>query len=328
MKYLKYLLIILLILSFTLVSCKKDSTTGPAGSGALVGTWQVVDAVVGWLLTTNSNQVATNMFDVSGQVSVAGSVNGTLDYMIIDDSTNPPSFILGDITNNALTVFLDGSSGEGMVLNNATGQAFLGNVTFAYNNGALTITQSTITDVASAATITLSGVISFSQTNIPANTPTFLQFATDEDGEEAIGFSTMEFRNDGTATVTTVDEFGTDTENWTYVTDGNQMTITDEFNEKMVFEYTISGNTLTLAATDFEDICLDYNNQAECFADMEFFFILAQGSLTDIKMKVEIILNKATAKPGYAVQIGFNLLNPKYTISNYIEKVKQLKEIQ
>ena len=53
----------------------------------------------------------------------------------------------------------------------------------------------------------------------------------------------MEFRNDGTATVTTVDEFGTDTENWTYVTDGNQMTITDEFNETMVLEYTVSGNT-------------------------------------------------------------------------------------
>ena len=68
--------------NLALVSCKKDSTTGPAGSGALVGTWQVVDAVVGMVFTTNSNQVATNIFDVTGQVSVAGSVNGTLDYMI------------------------------------------------------------------------------------------------------------------------------------------------------------------------------------------------------------------------------------------------------
>ena len=63
MKYLKYLLTILLIVSFSMVSCKKDSTTGPTG-GAIVGTWNVVDAVVGWLLTTNSIQTATNMFDV------------------------------------------------------------------------------------------------------------------------------------------------------------------------------------------------------------------------------------------------------------------------
>ena len=41
-----------------------------------------------------------------------------------------------------------------MVINNTTGQTFIGNVTFAYNNGTLTITQSTIKDVASAATIT------------------------------------------------------------------------------------------------------------------------------------------------------------------------------
>ena len=219
MKYLKIFLIIILILSFSIISCKKDSTTGPGGG--LTGTWQVVDAVIGWLLTTNSNQVATNMFDVTGQVTISGAVSATLDFMIIDDSTNPPSFILGDISgsNDNITVFLDGSTGQGMVIAATAGQTFLGDVTFVYNNGNLTITQSTIQDVASAATVTISGTLSYTQTNIPANTPTFLEFVADEDGEGGIGVSTIEFRNDGTATVTNTDEFGTDTENWTYVED-------------------------------------------------------------------------------------------------------------
>ena len=213
-----------------------------------------------------------------------------------------------------------------MLISTSNGQLFIGDVEFTYNNGTLNITQSTITDVASDATVTISGFISFSQTNIPADTPTFLQFEADDDGE-AVGLSTIEFRNDGTATVTTVDEFGTDTENWTYVTDGNQMTITDEDGDIFVYEYTVSGSTLTLAASDIEDFCIDYDSQAECFSDMEFFFMLTQGSLTDIKLKVEIMLNKAVAKPGYAVKIEFNMLNPKYTISKYVEKVKQLKEL-
>ncbi len=65
MKHIKIMISVMLILTIALVSCKKDSTTGPAG-GSIVGTWNVVNVIGGWLLTTNSNQEAINMFDTSG----------------------------------------------------------------------------------------------------------------------------------------------------------------------------------------------------------------------------------------------------------------------
>jgi len=328
MKYLKYLLFILLIFSFAMVSCKKDSTTGPAG-GSIVGTWNVVDAVMGWLLTTNSNQTATNIFDVTGQINVIGAHTFTMNVMMIDVTTDPPSFVLLNLTdeNQNAILILDGTTGEGMLITNVNGQTFFGNVTFTYNNGTLTVTQSTITDVASAATVTISGSLSFNQTNIPANTPTFLEFNFDEDDPgEGIGLSTIKFNNDGTATVTTIDEDGTEIENWTYTTDGNQLTITDEFSETMIWEYSVVGNVLTLIASDFEDYCGEYDTQADCFAETEEFFNLTPGSLTAVTMRVEIILNQATAKPGLNIRRNINLINPTKVITDYQNKIEQLKQ--
>lgn len=325
MKYIKYLLIILLIFSFAMVSCKKDSTTGPAG-GAIVGTWNVVDAVVGWLLTTKSNQTATNMFDVTGQIAITGVQTATLDFVFVDYDTNPPSFMLYNITddNNNFTLLLDGLTGEGMLF--AGGQTFFGDVTFAYNNGTLTVTQSTITDVASSATVTISGTISLKQITISANTPTLIQFPDDFADGADIGLTTLEFNSDGTALVTDVDGGGTNTENWTYNTDGNQMTVTDEDGETEVFEYSISGNTLILKATDFEDYCGEYVSQAECFADTELFFGLTSGSLTAVSMQVEIVLNQAVAKQGLNIGKTYNLMNPTKAIEDYKLKIKRLRE--
>jgi hypothetical protein len=325
MKYLKYLLIILLIFSFAMVSCKKDSTTGPAG-GSIVGTWNVVDAVVGWLITTNSNQTATNMFDVTGQITITGAHTVTMDFVFVDYDTDPPSFMLSNMNddNGNYTLLLDGTTGRGMLFANA--QTFLGDVTFAYNNGTLTITQSTITDVSSAATVTISGTLSLSQTNISANTPTLIQFPGGFGDGGDIGLTTVKFNSDETATVTDVYEGGTDTENWTYITDGNQITITDEFGDTIVFEYSIVGNTLTLVASDFEDYCGDFVNQAECFQDTEELFNLTPGSITDVSMQVEFILNQAVAKQGLKVGKTYNLINPTKVITDYKLKIEKLKK--
>ena len=326
MKYLKYILIIILIFSFAMVSCKKDSTT-ESGGGTIEGAWNVVDVVMGWLLTTNSNQTAINMFDVTGQVSVTGVQTATFDFMLMDNSTDPPSFVLGNLTdsNSNSTLVLDGATGEGMLI--ANGQMFLGDVTYNYNNGMLTITQSTLTDAATATTVTISGTLSYSQTNISANTPTFVEFIFDGDnpGEE-IGLSIIKFNNDGTATVTTIDEYGTEIETWDYTTDGNQMTITDEYNDVMVFEYSIVGNVLTLVATDFDDYCGDYVTQAECLADTELFFGLTPGSLTAVSMQVEIILNQAVAKQGLDVGETYNLMNPYKAVNDFKLKVQKMRE--
>lgn len=324
MKYFKIMISVMLVATIALISCKKDSTTGPAG-GSIVGTWNVVDAVVGWLLTTNSNQTATNMFDITGQITITGAHTVTMDFVFVDYDTDPPSFMLSNITddNSNFTLLLDGTTGEGMLFANA--QTFFGSVTFAYNNGTLTITQSTITDVASDATVTISGTISLKQTNISANTPTLIQFPDDFGDGGDIGLTTVEFKSDETATVIDVYEGGTDTENWTYTTDGNQLTVTDEDGETMIFEYSIVGNTLTLKASDIDDYCGEFDSQAECFADTELFFNLTPGSLTAVSMQVEITLNQAAAKPGYAIKIGDNIFNPNKIISDYQNKINQLK---
>lgn len=224
MKYLKLLLIILLIFSFAVVSCKKDSTTGST-SGSIVGTWNVVGAVMGLLLTTNSNQVATG----------------------------------------------------------------------------------------------IPGVIA--ETNIPANTPTFVQFLFDDDDIDD-GISTIDFKNDGTGTVTTIDDDGTENENFTYTTAGDQLTI-NESGDITVFEYSIDGNTLTLIIS--EDGCVEYPTQADCFAGTEFLFNLTPGSLTAVSMQVEIILNQATAKQGLNVGRSYNLINPTKVIKDYKLKIKKLQ---
>ncbi len=326
MKYLKYLFVMLIVLSIALVSCKKDSTTGPAG-GSIVGTWNIVGGNFGWFLTTNSNQVATNMFAVTGQVSITGAVNITFNFMIMDDSTNPPSFFISDITNENQNAFLllDGATGQGMLITN-TGQTFLGNVTFTYNAGVLTITQATIQDVASNATVTVSGSLTYQLTNIPANTPTQIQFPEGVDGDDEFGLTTVTFNNDGTAVVTSVDEDGTETENWTYATEGTQLTVNDGFGETMVFEYSISGNNMTWTTTDFEDMCEGYASQAECFADWELFFNLTPGSLTNISLNVELMFSRAAAKQGLNIGKTYDLMNPAKRVVDYRDKINDLRK--
>lgn len=325
MKYIKYLLIISLIFSFAMVSCKKGSTTGPDGGGAIVGTWNVVNIVIGWLLTTNSNQVATNIFDIAGQINISGAYTVTLNSMWMDDSTNPPSFTIYSITkdNQDYTLFLDGTTGEGMLrifnLTTYNEQTFIGDVTFTYDGKTLTITQSTITDVDSDATVTISGTLSFNQTNIPANTPTLIQFSDYfYDGDEN-GSTTIEFKNDGTATVTDVYEGGIYTEHWAYITDGNQLIVTDEFGETMTYEYSVTGNTMTWILTDFIDVCSDsdYAIQTKCLADVEKEVNLTAGSLTNISITQEIVFSKAAEKQGLNVGRNYNFINPTKAILDY-----------
>jgi len=97
MKQIKLLITILLIATIALVSCKKDGSTGPGAGGDLVRIWNVIGGNFGWVITTNSNQVAINMFDVTGQINISGTHTATLDFMIVDNDTNPPSIIIMDI---------------------------------------------------------------------------------------------------------------------------------------------------------------------------------------------------------------------------------------
>jgi len=327
MKYLKYLLIIKLMFSFAMVSCKKDSTTAPVIE-PIVGIWNVASAIGGWLLTTNSNQEAIDFFDTSGQINISGSHIGTMNFMAIDNDTDPPSFMVFDLLDGNLNyvLFLDGTTGEGMLIANVDSQTYNGNVTFTYDGTTLTITQSTIQNVANTTTVTISGSLSYYKTNIPANTPTLIPWPDFDDGGDGVGFSIIDFKSDGTATVTTGDPGGTDTESWTYTQDGNQVTVTDEDDEMMTFDITFDGTIMTWSSDVIEDPCDGSANQAECFAAWEEDFNLEEGSLTNIIITIEIVFQKAAAKQGLNVGRSYDLFNPSNVIKDYKLKIAKLKQ--
>jgi hypothetical protein len=324
MKYIKYLLIVMLILSFALVSCKKNIITGPGDGGAIVGTWNVVDAVIGWLLTTNSDQVAISVNGITGQVNITGAHTVTMNSMVVDNSTDPPSFEIWDLTDPESSLTLDGTTEEGTLeISNYTDQTYIGNVTYTFNGTTLTITQSILTDINSSATVTISGSISFSfiNTNIPANTPTLVHDYTTFPENEELYSITVEFRSDGTATFTDVYDGGTDTENWTYTTNGNQLTINDEFGETWTSEYSVNGNTLTWTIWDFEDYCDLFDSRADCLTDAEKEFDLTAGSLTNLGVIAEYLLSQVAAKQGVHIGRNYNLINPTKVITDYKLKI-------
>jgi len=326
MKQIKLLISVLLIVTIALVSCKKDGSTGPGAGGDLLGIWNIIGGNFGWVITTNTNQVATNTFDVTGEVSISGTHTATLDFMVVDNEAVPPSIVIFDLNapdDQNIMLMIDGSTGEGMLL--ANGQTFLGTVTYTYTNGALTITQSTLTDVASDATVTISGSMSIATVNIPANTPTAMQFTNFDDGDN-IGLTTVEFKNDGTAVVTDLYDGATETESWTYSTSGGQLTVTDEFGDTMTWEYSVTGNNMTWNAIDSEDWCDATQTQAECYGEFEEVFGLDAGSVTNIGSSFELMFSKAAAKHGLNIGKTFNLMNPIKEISDNMQKVENLKK--
>jgi len=331
MKYIKYLLIIMLISSFILVSCKKDSTTGPGGD-SIVGTWTIMELVFGWVITTNSNQVASIVDDVSGQLNIIGTHTITLDFMYLDSSTDSPSFwIYNTIDNNQYSqLYIDGSTNEGTFTyydNSGNTQTFKGVIVFTFNGTTLTVTQSTLTDVDGTATITASGTLTFSfnNTNIEANTPTLIQDPSFFGDVDENGSTTIEINNDGTLIITEVYDGETFTETWTFTTSGNQITIKiEDYFE--TYEYSVSGNTMSWVANNILNICDDYETQSECFTPVERELGLASGSLTAVDEQLEIIFNKTTTKRGFKIGRKFNLINPAKEISYNMQKIKNLKK--
>ena len=286
------------------------------------------NSIGGWLLTTNSNQEAMNMFDTSGQINISGTHTGSITVMMIDYDTNPPSVIVFDIIDGEMNfmLMLDGSTGEGMFMAMSNSQTFLGNATFVFDGTTLTVTQSTLQDVASNATVTISGSLSYNKINIPANTPTLIPWPDFGDEGGGPGFTTIEFKSDGTATVTDINDEGTETENWTYTTSDNQVTVIDEDDETMTFDYIIAGNNMTWTSDVIEDPCDGTANQAECFAGYEQEFNLAAGSLTNVIVTIEIGFSKAVAKQGLDVGKKYNLMNPYKAVNDFKLKVKKMRE--
>jgi len=321
MKQIKLLISVLLIVTIALVSCKKDSSTGPGAGGDLVGIWNIIGGNFGWVITTNSNQTAINMFDITGQINIDGTPI-TMDFMYLDNSGTDPSFTVMDAANK-YSFLLEGNSGTGTLINN--GELYTGIISYSFDGTTLVINESTMQHITSDVTVIISGSISYNITNIPANTPTLMQFTNFDDGDD-VGLTTIEFKSDGTVTVTDVYEGVTDTETWSYTTSGSQLTVTDEFGDTMTYDYSVTGNTMIWNATDSESWCEDSATQTECFAGFEESFNLDAGSVTNIGSLIEFVFSKAVAKPGLNIGKAYNLMNPTKVIFDYKLKIDNLKK--
>ena len=280
MKKIKLIISILLITTIALVSCKKDGSTGPGAGGDVVGTWSVNNAVIAWTLTTNSDQTVRNMWDIAGQINIDGTMI-TMNFMYLENSGTRPSFTIIDATKK-YTLMLEGNSGTGSLMNN--GELYTGNISYSFDGTTLTINESTIQHITSDATVTISGSLSYNATNLPANTPTQIQIPEDVDYGADFGFASIELNSNGTGTSSTVENGITETENFTYEIDGNLFIFTSQTGEEMVFEYSVTGNTMNWLVSDSGGLCdnLTSETKSDCLAGWEWSFNLDEGSLTDI----------------------------------------------
>ncbi len=295
MKYIKYLLIILLIYSFTLVSCKKTITE--PDESTIVGKWQLVDVVGGILFTTNSNQTAINTDISTGQILVTGNITTTLNDLNMDLYEYYSVIIIrnsGDSEQN-YGLFIDESTEEGTFRDYSKSQTFVGKIHYTFDGINLIVTESVLKDIDSDETVTLSGSLSFDTFDIPANTPTLLVDPDIGMNEDTTSIMGIEFKEDGTATIFTTYEDTTEAEYFSYLADDNKIAMTDQDNYTVVSDYTIAGGTLILTYPDVFDICFD-KNESECFADFEDMFYLTSGSLTNINFIIELTFTRSLSK--------------------------------
>lgn len=341
MKYLKYLLFVVLILSFVLVSCKKDSTTGPTGASALQGSWTFVDAITGYFFTTNSNQEAINPDFGDGEITVTGTYNSVMTFIGVDYDFNPPALIAMDFwsdINNSYILMIDasGATDEGtFVVAPSDGSdwiIFEGTVSYTFDGTTLTVNQSVLTDAVTNNTVTISGTILIIKKNIPANTPTFITYMPSGIFASVLGVTqTVEINDDGTYTLTGTFDGDMDTETGTWVVDGNTVmiiTMVDGKPDTTYAEFVVTGDQMTW--TMIEDVCkVAAEGEGNCLRDLEEEWSMDQGSLTKAEFQMQVVYNKAVAKTS-SIQTRYSLTdfqkNYKTIIENNREKYRNLRK--
>jgi len=297
----KYNRLFLIAPLFLFLSCKNDSTTGPVIEGALIGIWSVEDESGEWLLTTNSNQTAFTPFDSDGQVTVSGAVNTSLKSLIFNISENGDILIsklenVDGVLKYIYTLYKPAAGNDARFIIQETQQRFNGTLDYTYDDDTLTVNQSTFMDAATNETVTVSGTLSVIKTDIPANVPTAVSFPDifiDSGG--IINVKTYEFKSDGTFGIIVLGA-NSSVASGTYTADGNQITLVYQSDNTVTFDYSISGNSLTLINSDLLDFCEVLgiiNNQTECLQRAEQVFNLTASSLTAMTTRGEINLTKA-----------------------------------
>ncbi len=290
MKYLKYLLIVILIFSFTLLSCKKTITE--PDESTIVGNWVLSSAIVNWILTTNTNQVAKLPFSGNGQITVFGDFNSVLNGLLIYD-TEPFTLAVVEIEYGryiSTMMVIDDNSHIATVYAADTEQTFEGTLSYIYDGVTLTIAESILRDPNDTnETVTVNGAMSFDTVGIPTNNPTDIRIS-DVGSQYYPGFINAEFLNDGTFSMNYNYGNTTTFQNGTWETSDNVLiTVMVEDNNTVteVNDFSINGNELSILNS--YDGCENSDDILNCLKSVEDRLGLINGSLT--KVQVETTLN-------------------------------------
>ena len=294
MKHYKYIMIIILIFSFALFSCKK-TITEPDDS-TIVGKWQISGLANKWIITTTSDQLVKKPYSGDGQITSFGAYNSVFNGLMLL-SSDP--FVIaaveldyGMVLTDAIVI--DGATGIGTTSNSNTNQTFKGVVKYIFNGTTLIITESVLTNPQNATeTVTVNGSLSFATENVPANTQTLVNAPDIWMLYYYSGPYTTEFLDNGSVVRSNSSAQGSVEENGTWSLNNDILTIDINSGNNTstdIYNVNIDGNTLVIKESF--DICSGEENTVECLNEYEQLFGIDAGSLSELGVEVTSIFNK------------------------------------
>lgn len=289
------------------------------------------------LITTNSDQKVINYYaEGEGGITVTGTVQTTFKYMMVMDfdfdNDNGTNFVVIQLYNMdlynmdsdadkpfyMLNLCNSGNgwftSGLDVYYNDGSSETYYADITFNYDGKQLVINEVSIPQNDGDGNVTISGVLTHTVTDIPANTPTSLYSVDLADAGGDMGGWTIEIKDDGTwlEIYTWEDESETITATWK--TEGtDKLIVTYDFPEyvetdnadslsfytdnshSVEFTYSISGNELNLVSET--DLCTNvdfpgFTTTSDCYSSFETEFGLDEGSLVAIVDRLDLRFNK------------------------------------
>ena len=308
-------------------------TTEPVGPGSIIGSWQESNAAASLVLTTKSNQTATNFLNSTGEIAITGDYNAKLSLLIEipeDDefdgllvAANPTGFL--GFADTSFLLELDptmndteGTLAVGVDDDSDFEDELYNPVNYTYSGTALNISNSQLESDDTHASVTIAGNISYPQVNISANTPSTLNFNSDQFYE--FGNTITTFSDDNTFISSEDTGLGDSTGTWMIVGDTLKITTSQEVEDPVSGELTFVDTTITPAyvntgnqfkISNHFDLCEalagDGEDDLSCediLNLLELFLKLDENSLTKAEVNVTLIFDKIA--DGSVVKISSN----------------------
>ena len=326
MRILKIILIVSLLITF--FSCDVidnlfNSEENPSGNSSIIGQWKENNAVINLILTTKSDQQATNFLNSTGEIAVTGDYSTKLQLMLYlkGDAENDPALMVinspsvAGMTDTSYTLYLDptgaDTNGELDVYvdddsnfdDNLTNPNFNSN----FDEPTLTVTNSTVTSGGSGKSASLNGSITLEKVNIPANQPTTLTFNSEHFYD--FGQTVTTFNEDSSFTSSEDTGIGDSTGTWLIVGDTLKITVTQEVEDPNTAELTLVDTTLTFGYVNTGnefiisqsfDVCEglpaegteDEMGCNDLYNTIELLFDLDEGSITNAELIYQLFFEK------------------------------------